>query len=134
MNGPTMRDCADGNARRTPRSTVRGTITRAMASHASASPAAGSLPRKKLMFAPSVLAPAGFHRIASKSNRLERLSFHRVDQAIKLDIGLVPAGQLLHVGEPARHVRVFREVDPDDFAERHQAGAEVVRDRHLVAA
>jgi hypothetical protein len=36
MNGPTMRVRADGKARRTaksPRSTVRGTITWAMASH-----------------------------------------------------------------------------------------------------
>src|SRR5215813_14711124 len=52
MNGPTMRRCADGSARRTekpPRSLVRGTITRSIASHAWASPGRGSLPGKKLM-------------------------------------------------------------------------------------
>ena len=50
-----MRVRADGSARRTaksPRSTVRGTITWAMASQAYASPAAGSLPGKKLMLTP----------------------------------------------------------------------------------
>ena len=48
-----MRDCADGSARRTvkpsPRSAVRGTITCLIASHWNLSPAAGSLPGKKLM-------------------------------------------------------------------------------------
>src|SRR5262245_57318152 len=129
MNGPTMRDCADGSARRTaksPRSTVRGTMTRSIAAQASASPAAGSLPRKKLMFAPLSLPPP--------SQGLERLPFHRADQAVELGVDLVPARQLLHVVEPARHVRVLREVDPDDLAQGHQAGAEIVRDGRLVAA
>src|SRR6476646_3838559 len=115
MNGPTMRDCADGNARRTarsPRSTVRGTITRAMASHAMVSPAAGSLPRKKLMFAPLLLAPAP----GLASDRLERLRLHRIDQAVELDVGLVPAWQLFNVVEPALDVRIFRKVDADDLA------------------
>src|SRR5271168_1902509 len=52
MNGPTMRERADGSARCTwkpPRSTERGTITWAMASAARASPKAGSLAGKKLM-------------------------------------------------------------------------------------
>src|SRR4051812_2585113 len=52
MNGPTMRRFACGSARRTskpPRSTLRGTIMRSMASQAGASPSAGSLPGKKLM-------------------------------------------------------------------------------------
>src|SRR5215471_6663292 len=55
MNGPTMRLCAWGSARRTvnpPRSAVRGMITRSMASHAGASPAIGSLAGKKLIGAP----------------------------------------------------------------------------------
>src|SRR5271167_2632774 len=52
MNGPTMRERADGSARCTwkpPRSTERGTMTWAMASTARASPKAGSLAGKKLM-------------------------------------------------------------------------------------
>src|SRR5262249_7746300 len=52
MNGPTMRRCAEGRARRTvkpPMSLVRGMITRSMASHAYASPGAGSLAGKKLI-------------------------------------------------------------------------------------
>src|SRR5262249_47726254 len=55
MNGPTMRRCADGSARRTekpPRSLVRGTITRSIASQAWASPGTGALPGKKLMVEP----------------------------------------------------------------------------------
>src|SRR5271169_1111432 len=52
MNGPTMRERADGSARCTlkpPRSTERGTITCAMTSLERASPKAGSLAGKKLM-------------------------------------------------------------------------------------
>src|ERR1700728_3530615 len=52
MNGPTVRERADGSARwtwKSPRSTVRGTITCSMASAACASPRSGSLPGKKLM-------------------------------------------------------------------------------------
>src|SRR4051812_745692 len=60
MNGPTMRRFACGSARRTskpPRSTLRGTIMRSMASQAGASPSAGSLPGKKLMrLTPTTLA------------------------------------------------------------------------------
>src|SRR5262245_60191275 len=132
MNGPTMRDCADGSARRTaksPRSTVRGTITRAMASHAKASPAAGSLPRKKLMFAPSVPAPAD-----PVSNGLERLLFYRIDQAVELGVDLVPIGKFFHVAKPARHVGVFREIDPDHLTEGHEARAEIVRNGNLAPA
>src|SRR3954447_6545983 len=50
-NGPTVRRLAWGNARRTEkpsRSTERGTTTVSRASHAKRSPAAGSLPGKKL--------------------------------------------------------------------------------------
>src|SRR5262245_236458 len=127
-----MRDCADGSARRTaksPRSTVRGTMTRSMAAQASTSPAAGSLPRKKLMFAPLSLAPLG-----NPSQGLEGLPLYRVDQAVELGVDLVPARQLFHAVEPARHVRIFREVDPDDLTQGHQAGAEIVRDGRLVTA
>src|SRR5450432_578921 len=50
---PTMRERAEGSARRTenpsPRSTVRGTTTCAIASQLKESPASGSLPGKKLM-------------------------------------------------------------------------------------
>src|SRR5438105_1770260 len=52
MNGPTMRRSTCGKARRMlkpPRSTLRGTTTRSMASHAGASPATGSFPGKKLI-------------------------------------------------------------------------------------
>src|SRR6516225_7992898 len=52
MNGPTMRRLACGSARRTakcPTSTLRGTITRSMASAEGASPGSGSFPGKKLM-------------------------------------------------------------------------------------
>src|SRR6516165_91896 len=52
MKGPTMRRRACGSARRTskwPRSTLRGTMTRSMASAAVALPGGGSLPGKKLM-------------------------------------------------------------------------------------
>src|SRR4249920_2602110 len=53
MNGPTMRERADGKARRTcrpPRSTERGTMICAMASLDRASPKTGSLAGKKLIF------------------------------------------------------------------------------------
>src|ERR1700739_4847586 len=52
MNGPTIRERADGSARRTcrpPRSTERGTITWVIASLERASPKAGSLAGKKLI-------------------------------------------------------------------------------------
>src|SRR5215471_11883417 len=52
MNGPTMRDCADGRARctcRPPRSTERGTTIWAMLSLAAALPGSGSFAGKKLM-------------------------------------------------------------------------------------
>src|SRR5215216_2463168 len=55
MNGPTIRRCACGSARRTvnpPISAVRGTITTSIASQAGASPAAGSLAGKKLIGSP----------------------------------------------------------------------------------
>src|SRR6185437_16713495 len=52
-NGPTIRVCTEGRARRTakpsPRSTVRGAITCATASLSAALPGAGSLPGKKLI-------------------------------------------------------------------------------------
>src|SRR3974390_2762449 len=52
MNGPTMRERAEGSARRTckpPRSTVRGTTMCAIASLDGASPNVGSLAGKKLI-------------------------------------------------------------------------------------
>src|SRR5690348_12840802 len=55
MNGPTMRERADGSARRTcnpPRSTVRGTTICAIASLEGSSPNVGSLAGKKLMARP----------------------------------------------------------------------------------
>src|SRR5262245_29744740 len=55
MNGPTIRRCTCGSARRTvnpPRSAVRGTITTSIASQAGASPAAGSFAGKKLIGSP----------------------------------------------------------------------------------
>ena len=63
-----MRDCADGSARRTvkpsPRSAVRGTITCLIASHWYVSPAAGSLPGKKLMITPPLSAASASGRTA----------------------------------------------------------------------
>ena len=50
MNGPTMRRCAEGSARRTsklPRSVVRGTITRSIASHWKVLPGVGVLAGEK---------------------------------------------------------------------------------------
>src|ERR1700746_523337 len=55
MNGPTMRERAEGSARRTcnpPRSTVRGTTMCAIASLDGASPNVGSLAGKKLIASP----------------------------------------------------------------------------------
>src|SRR5271155_2992495 len=124
MNGPTMRERADGSARCTwkpPRSTVRGTISCSMASLACASPKAGSLAGKKLT-------------IRASSYGVERLLFHRLDEAIEHLVDLGPARQLLHVVEPALDIWIGREVAADDFAQRHQSGAEIVGDRDLVAA
>src|ERR1700674_5925236 len=58
MKGPTIRVCADGKARRTsrpPMSAVRGTMMWAIASQAGASPAAGSLAGKKLIWLRPIL-------------------------------------------------------------------------------
>src|SRR5579862_1326856 len=108
MNGPTMRERAEGRARCTwkpPRSTERGTITCSMTSLARASPGAGSLPGKKLMLSS-----------LQGSDRVELLLLHRVDQAVEHFIDLRPARQLLHVVEPALDIRVSREIAANDLA------------------
>ena len=59
--------------------------------------------------------------------------FELLLEAVEHLVHLRPALELLHVVEPARDVRIGRHVAADQLAERHEAGAEIVRDRDRVA-
>src|SRR5262252_5843005 len=88
VKGPTMRHFTWGRARRTakwPTSTLRGTITRSMASAAGASPGAGSLPGKKLMAMTSLLCPNACPRPSDLLD-VERLSSGRLAGSIERDL------------------------------------------------
>ena len=62
------------------------------------------------------------------------ISFDLSDQAVEHLVDRAPVRQLLHIVEPALDVRISRQVAADDFAERDQSRAEIVRDGDLVAA
>src|SRR5262245_6909875 len=86
MNGPTMRDCALGSARRIskpPRSTVRGTTTCLIASHWKALPGAGSLAGKKLMAFSCVREPI-WAPAPANSMRLDAGQAYDVGDALHL--------------------------------------------------
>src|SRR5262245_8858703 len=135
MNGPTMRRLTWGSARRTakwPTSTLRGTITRSMASAARASPGAGSLAGKKLMtISPLPMAdarPAGADRGGARSGNVERLGAGRLAGGIEPDLlhpSLGLAQQLLATALE----RLAALVDGDRLLERHLALLEPLDDR-----
>src|SRR5215468_7101243 len=130
MNGPTMRRLVCGSARRTakcPTSTLRGTITRSMASAAGASPGAGSLPGKKLMAISSFCRPSPRAQ-ASALFDVERLRSGRLARGIErdlLDARLRLAQQFLAAA--LEHLAAF--VDGNRFLERHLALLEPLDDR-----
>src|SRR5437588_656048 len=115
MNGPTIRRFACGNARRTakwPISTLRGTIMRSIASAAAESPAAGSLPGKKLMTMSPVPA-----RLRATLFHVERLGAGRLARRIERDL-LHPCFGLAQQLLAAALERLAALVDGDRFLER----------------
>src|SRR5215470_16371902 len=135
MKGPTMRRLTWGSARRTakwPTSTLRGTITRSMASAARASPGAGSLAGKKLMtISPLPMAdvrPAGADRSGARSGNVERFGAGRLAGGIEPDLlhpSLGLAQQLLATALE----RLAALVDGNRLLERHLALLEPLDDR-----
>src|SRR5262245_43445272 len=125
MKGPTMRRLTWGSARRTakwPTSTLRGTITRSMASAARASPGAGSLAGKKLRTVsplPMADAPPGRCRSGSAgSGNVERLGAGRLAAGIEPDL-LHPSLGLAEQLLAAALERLAALVDCDRLLERH---------------
>src|SRR5262245_41884575 len=135
MKGPTMRRFTWGRARRTakwPTSTLRGTITRSIASAARASPGAGSLAGKKLI---------GFHSVADLSpgrrqattigvglGDVERFGSGRLAGGIERDL-LHPRLGLPQQLLAAALERLAPLVDGDRLLERHLALLEPLDDR-----
>ena len=90
----------------------------------------GSLPGKKLMR----LLWAVLLRCAVRRSVTNCLLLHRLHQAVECFVHFVPVRQLLQAVEPALDVRIGREIDADDLAQRDEAGAEIIGDGDLVAA
>src|SRR5262245_37289745 len=135
MKGPTMRRLTWGSARRTakwPTSTLRGTITRSMASAARASPGAGSLAGKKLMTIsplPMADAPPGRCRSGGAgSGDVERLGAGRLAGGIEPDL-LHPSLGLAQQLLAAALERLAALVDGNRLLERHLALLEPLDDR-----
>src|SRR5579871_3400298 len=121
MKGPTMRRLTCGSARRTakpPRSTLRGTMTRSMASAAAASPGAGSATGEKL-----IRASRGF-----PSLHVERLGAGRLAAGIERD-PFDPRLGLPQQVLAAALERLTALVDHDRFFERHLALFKPLHDR-----
>ena len=83
-----------------------------------------------LLISPSVVRPLSVCRQMAWNG----CSFTDATRPWNTSLTGPPARQLLHVVEPALDIRIGREVAANDFAERHQSGAEIVGDRDLVAA
>src|SRR6266511_2885133 len=69
-----------------------------------------------------------------RSDPHEVLRLDGLTQAVEVLVDLVPARQLLHVGEPAPYIGIGREIAADELAERDDPGAEIVRDGDLITA
>src|SRR6202035_1865396 len=92
-------------------------------------------PNQRSVFAVT-MAPATAQATAgdARSGAHELLALIGSHEAAEHLIDLVPRLQLLHIAEPALDVGVSGEIAIDQFADRHDGGAEIVGDRQLVAA
>src|SRR5580700_5676340 len=138
MKGPTMRRLTWGSARRTvkpPRSTLRGTITRSMASPAAASPGAGSGTGEKLIVTLRYTRPW----FPSRSSRKHASVKMRLFDVKRLGAGRLAGGverDLLHprLGLPQQLLAAALEelaafIDGDRFLQRNLAFLQPLDDR-----
>src|ERR1700732_561449 len=131
MKGPTMRRLTWGRARRTekpPRSTLRGTITRSMASPAAASPGAGSGTGEKLIVTCSGVSCSVVSCPPRGSLDVERLGAGRLAGGIERDL-LHPRLRLAQQLLAAALEQLAAFIDGDRFLERHLALLEPLDDR-----
>src|SRR5215470_3790672 len=70
----------------------------------------------------------------TRSNSSEVLRLDHFTQSVEFAVDVVPARQLLHVGEPTLDVGIGREIATYKLPERDDAGTEIVGDGDLVAA